>query len=104
MLTYWIWCPNDVYKTPALQTAEKFQSFLAIGISSPESIGRLPYLSGLIAHLDLRKVEYKDEIRKALKERDLDHFHSWLDTYESTLEDTKKLKKVGEFRSYILNN
>src|SRR5699024_8065859 len=28
---------------------------------------------GLIAHLDLRKIEYKDEIRKALKERDLDY-------------------------------
>src|SRR5699024_10609234 len=48
--------------------------------------------------------EYKSELRKALENHDLERFNLWLDTYESTLDDSKKIEKVGEFRTYILNN
>src|SRR5699024_4891948 len=46
----------------------------------------------------------KDGVRKALEERHLDDFTLWLDTYESTLEDDKKIKKVQEYRTYITGN
>ncbi|MBU5594541.1 ISLre2 family transposase [Amphibacillus sp. MSJ-3] len=86
-------------------TAEKFQE--AFSQSEHPVINQLDsyhVFQELNRALGAAKSEYKDEIRKALKEHDLDHFNLWLDTYESTLEDAKKLKKVREFRSYILNN
>src|SRR5690606_21120590 len=42
--------------------------------------------------------------RKALIDHNLEHFNLWLDTYESTLDNTKRIENVSEFRSYILNN
>jgi len=59
---------------------------------------------GLNRALGAGKSEYKEKIRKAIKERDLDEFTLWLDTYESTLEDAKEIEKVGAYRSYILNH
>ena len=51
-----------------------------------------------------KKSDWKDKIRKALETCNLDEFTLILDTFESTLEDEKKMKKVTEFRSYILNH
>lgn len=50
-----------------------------------------------------RQSEYKQGVMLALEERNKDAFILWLDTYESTLEDEKKIKRVSEFRKYILN-
>ncbi|MED4322023.1 ISLre2 family transposase, partial [Weizmannia sp. CD-2023] len=50
------------------------------------------------------KSEIKEQIRKAIRTHDLDQFTLYLDTHESTLTDEKSLKKVKEFRSYILKN
>ncbi|WP_040400024.1 ISLre2 family transposase, partial [Heyndrickxia acidiproducens] len=50
------------------------------------------------------KSEIKEQIRKAIKTHDLDQFTLYLDTYESTLTDKKNLKKIKDFRSYILKN
>lgn len=86
-------------------TAEKFQE--AFSQSEYPVINQLDayhVFQGLNRALGAAKSEYKAEIRKALKEHDLDHFNLWLDTYESTLEDAKKIDKVRAFRSYILNN
>ena len=86
-------------------TAEKFQE--AFSQSEYPVINQLDsyhVFQGLNRALGAAKSEYKDEIRKALKEHDLDHFNLWLDTYESTLEDAKKIDKVREFRSNILNH
>lgn len=86
-------------------TAEKFQE--AFSQSEYPVLNQLDayhVFQGLNRALGAGKSEYKEEIRKALKERDLDHFKLWLDTFESTLDDAKKIKKVGEFRSYILKN
>ena len=50
------------------------------------------------------KSEIKEQIRKAIQTHDRDQFTLYLDTYESTLTDEKSLKKIKEFRSYILKN
>ena len=86
-------------------TAEKFQE--AFSQSEYPVLNQLDayhVFQGLNRALGATKSEYKDELRKALKDRDLDRFTLWLDSYESTLDDTKRVKKVEEFRSYILNN
>jgi len=86
-------------------TAEKFQE--AFSQSEYPVLNQLDayhVFQGLNRALGAGKSEHKDELRKALKEHDLDSFTLWLDTYESTLDDTKKLERVGQFRSYILNN
>ena len=51
-----------------------------------------------------KKCEWKDKIREALKEHDLDKFKLILDTYESGLEEDKAIEKVNRFRTYILNH
>ncbi|MGR6115468.1 UPF0236 family transposase-like protein [Aeribacillus composti] len=48
--------------------------------------------------------EYKDRIRKAMKKRDKESFHRWLDTFESTLNDEKQIERVKDFRKYIQNH
>lgn len=51
-----------------------------------------------------KQSDWKDKIREALEEHNLDEFTLILDTYESTLETEKAIKKVNEFRTYILNH
>jgi len=86
-------------------TAEKFQEAF--------SQSRYPVLNQLdpyhISRAFIRafgggKSEYKDAVKKAIKEHNLENFKLWMDTYESTLEDPKKLEKVKDFRSYIQHN
>lgn len=50
------------------------------------------------------KSKYKDYVLQAIKTRDRRDFELWMDTYESTLNDPKRMKKAKEFRSYILGN
>ncbi len=86
-------------------TAERFQE--AFSQSEYPVLNQLDayhVFQGLNRTLGAGKSVYKEKIRKAIKERDLDSFNLWLDTYESTLEEEKKIEKVGEYRSYILNN
>lgn len=51
-----------------------------------------------------KKNKYKQTVKKAIKSYNMEEFKLWLDTYESTLEDEKKIEKVNEFRTYILNH
>ncbi|WP_373895563.1 ISLre2 family transposase [Virgibacillus natechei] len=86
-------------------TAEKFQE--AFSQSEHPVLNQLDSYhvsQGLNRSLGAKQSEYKDGIRKALKEHDWVNFTLWLDTYESTLDDTKKIEKVGDFRSYIGRN
>ena len=86
-------------------TAEKFQE--AFSQSRYTVLNQLdPYhiAQALNRALGGGKSEYKDSIRKALKEHNLDDFTLWLDTYESTLDEQKQAEKVKAFRSYIQNN
>lgn len=86
-------------------TAERFQTAF--------SQSRYPVLNQLDAYhiaqalnraLGSKKSQFKDEIRKALKQLDWRQFTLWLDTYESTLEDEKGIEKVNGFRTYIQDN
>src|SRR5699024_6187721 len=75
----------------AVYTAEKFQE--AFSQSKCPVLNQLyPYhvFQGLNRALGARKSEYKSELRKALENHDLERFNLWLDTYESTLDDSKK--------------
>jgi len=51
-----------------------------------------------------KKNKYKDLVKKAIKNRDLCAFTLAMDTFESTLEDEKKIEKVNEFRKYIVGH
>lgn len=86
-------------------TPEKFQE--AFSQSQYPVLNQLDayhVFQGLNRALGAKNTEYKEPIRKALKEHNLDNFTLWMDTYESSLEDEKKLKKLKEFRTYILRN
>lgn len=86
-------------------TAEKFQeAFSQSEYAVLNQLDAYHVFQGLNQAIGASESKYKDEIRKALKKRDLDHFNLWIDTYESTLDEAKKIEKVGEFRSYILKN
>ena len=51
-----------------------------------------------------KKNNYKQKVKTAIESYNLDNFKLWVDSYESTLEDEKKIEKVNEFRTYILNH
>lgn len=81
-------------------TAEKFQE--AFSQSRYPVLNQLdPYhiAQALNRALGGGQSEYKDSIRKALKEHNRDDFTLWVDTYESTLEEPKKVEKVNAFRT-----
>jgi len=86
-------------------TAEKFQEAF--------SQSRYPVVNQLDSYhvskalnkaLGGKQSEYKDGVKKALKDHNFDNFTLWLDTYESTQDDTKQIEKIKEFRTYIANN
>ncbi len=86
-------------------TAEKFQEAF--------SQSRYPVLNQLDSYhvyqslnraLGAKESQYKTALKKAIKERNRDEFVLQLDTYESSLDDPKKEKKVKDFRTYILGN
>jgi hypothetical protein len=86
-------------------TPEKFQE--AFSQSKYPVLNQLDsyhVFQGLNRALGSQNKEYKEPIRKALKEHNLDNFKLWMDTYESTLEDKKKVEKLNDFRTYILRN
>lgn len=86
-------------------TAEKFQeAFSQSNYPVLNQLDAYHVFQGLNRALGAGQSEYKDGIRKALKEHDLDNFTLWLDTYESTLDDLKKIEKVRDFRTYIERN
>lgn len=86
-------------------TADKFQeAFSSSNYPVLNQLDSYHVFQGLNRALGAGQSDYKAEIRKALDTHDLDHFNLWLDTYESTLDDSKKIEKVGAFRTYILNH
>lgn len=86
-------------------TADKFQE--AFSQSHYRVLNQLDayhVFRGLNRALGAKQSDYKDGVRKALESHNLDDFTLWLDSYESTLEDDKKLEKVKDFRTYINRN
>lgn len=86
-------------------TAEKFQE--AFSQSNYPVINQLDayhVAQGLNRTFGVRRNTYKDGVQKALKEHHLDDFIRWMDSYESTLDDEQRMKKVQEYRTYITGN
>jgi len=50
------------------------------------------------------KNPWETKVKKAIKYHDHDQLVVLLDTYESSLEDSKQIEKLKDFRSYILGN
>lgn len=51
-----------------------------------------------------RMNEFKENVQNAIVENDQDKFNLWIDTFESTLENKKEIKRVAELRTYITNH
>ncbi|MBT2218671.1 ISLre2 family transposase [Virgibacillus dakarensis] len=86
-------------------TAEKFQeAFSQSNLPVLNQLDHYHVSQALNRALGGGQSEYKDGIKKALKDHNLDDFMLWLDTYESTLDDAKRIEKVKAFRTYITNN
>lgn len=86
-------------------TAEKFQeAFSQSHFSVLNQLDHYHVSQAVNRALGGERSKYKDGVKKALKEHDRDAFILWLDTYESTLDDTKKIEKVKAFRTYVMNN
>ncbi|MEQ6378663.1 ISLre2 family transposase [Bacillaceae bacterium S4-13-56] len=86
-------------------TAEKFQE--AFSQSKYPVLNQLdPYhvSQALNRALGAGKSEFKDGIKKALKEHNEDDFKLWIDTYESNLEEERSVEKLEAFRTYIEHN
>src|SRR5699024_9228426 len=74
-------------------TASKFQE--AFSQSKYPVLNQLDsyhVFQGLNRALGAKQSDYKDGIRKALESRHFDDFTLWLDSYESTLVDDKKIR------------
>jgi len=86
-------------------SAEKFrQAFSQSSFSLLHQLDAYHIEQDINRTFGYKKNKWKEKIRKALKEHNLDDFKLILDTYESKLEDEKKIEKVGKFRTYILNH
>lgn len=86
-------------------TAEKFQK--AFSQSRYPVLNQLdPYhiAQALNRALGAGPSDMKDLIRKSIEEHDRDTFTLWVDSYESTLDDDKRIEKVNDFQRYLLNH
>ena len=53
--------------------------------------------------MEIERIEGYDQ-KSAIKEHDMDAFRLGLDTYESILDDERKIERVNDFRKCIQNN
>lgn len=88
-------------------SAEKFQE--AFSQSEYTVLNQLdPYhiSQGLNRAFGAKNKEWKSKVKEAIETKDKEKFIAYLDTYESiiVLEDEKRVKKINEFRTYILRN
>ena len=86
-------------------TADKFQE--AFSQSNYTVLNRLDayhIFQGLNRAFGVQSNLFKQKIHQALKNNDLEALTIWLDTYESTLEETQAVEKLTSFRTYLLRN
>ncbi len=77
------------------------------GVEELEMASSLPkakQVDFLFAEADGVFVRGLEKRQKAMKEHDWNSFKLWVDTYESTVADTKKQEKIEDFRKYIQHN
>lgn len=86
-------------------TADKFQeAFSQSKYYVLNQLDKYHIYQALNRALGHKTTDYKREIKKAIHNRDWDHFVLWMDTYESTLEEDEKIENLHVFRTYIQNN
>lgn len=86
-------------------TADKFQT--AFSQSTYPVLNQLDAYhikQGLNRTFGMQDDEFKPMVRDAIQEKDQEQFNLWMDSYESTLELDKDLKKFTEFKTYITGN
>lgn len=86
-------------------TAEKFET--AFSQSTKKVLNQLDsfhIIQALTRVFGAPSSDYKVKVRKAIEAHDFDNFNLWMDTYESTLSEEKKIDQANGFRKYIINN
>lgn len=86
-------------------TAEKFQA--AFSQSTKKVLNQLDAFhitQALTRAFGAQSSDYKVKVHQAIEAHDFDAFKLWMDTYESTLLDDKKIDQLIKFRKYIENN
>lgn len=85
-------------------TADKFQE--AFSQSHHKILNQLDsyHISQALNRTFGVKSEWKDKAKAAIDDHNIDAFTVCIDTYESTLEDPKRIEKVQALRSYIIGN
>lgn len=86
-------------------TADKFQeTFSQSNYPVLNQLDAYHIFQGLNRAFGVQSNLFKQNIHQALKKHDLEALTIWLDTYESTLEETQSVEKLTSFRTYILRN
>jgi len=86
-------------------TAEKFHT--AFSQSTKKVLNQLDDFhikQALTRAFGAQSSDYKVKVREAIETHDFDKFRLWMDTYESTLLDEKKIDQLNQFKKYIENN
>ena len=86
-------------------TAEKFQeAFSQSNYPVFNHLDSYHIFQGLNRAFGAQTNVFKQKVNQALKTHDLDELMIWLDTYESTLDETPAVEKLTTFRTYVLRN
>lgn len=86
-------------------TADKFQeAFSQSNYPVFNQLDSYHILQGLNRAFGSQTSLFKQKVNQALKTHDLNELTIWLDTYESTLDETPAVEKLTTFRTYVLRN
>ncbi|WP_035028552.1 ISLre2 family transposase [Carnobacterium mobile] len=86
-------------------TADRFQeAFSQSNYPVLNQLDSYHVFQGLNRAFGVKTNVFKQQVKQALKTHDLDHLTIWLDTYESTLDETAAVEKLNTFRTYVLRN
>lgn len=86
-------------------TADKFQeAFSQSNYPVLNQLDSYHIFQGLNRAFGARTNIFKRKVKQALKTHRLDELTIWLDTYESTLDETQTVEKLNTFRTYVTRN
>ncbi|MGB6177981.1 ISLre2 family transposase [Carnobacterium sp.] len=86
-------------------TADKFQeAFSQSNYPVLNQLDSYHVFQGLNRAFGVKTTIFKQQVKQALKTHDLDQLTIWLDTYESTLDETSAVEKLTTFRTYVVRN
>ncbi len=86
-------------------TADRFQeAFSQSNYPVLNLLDSYHVFQGLNRAFGVKTTIFKQQVKQALKTHDLDKLTIWLDTYESTLDETAAVEKLNTFRTYVVRN